>query len=570
MYETFPNETVNGVFVLLNFRNGIVVAEFPCTQTIPMAVLVDFKGKLKEEQEDRPFNSFTFGINIAFLGAGLNFIGKTIPHVLMPLLLLIFIQRKKVKLFLAIIIAGLISVSSSGQANKLNGAWLGSIKPDLRLVFHFANDSMGKLKATLDSPDQGATGIPCSSVFVNADSLRVEIDVAKAVYTGTIVNDTTINGMWGQGGGFAPLNMKKVNQVAALNRPQTPKPSFKYLTEDVEYDNPEKTVHLAGTFTWPKGGGKYPVALLITGSGQQDRDETIFGHKLFAVLADYLTRQGIAVLRVDDRGVGKSTGDLSTVTSADFAKDVQAGINYLKTRPEVDTKKIGLIGHSEGGIIAPMVAAANSDVAFIVMWAAPVIGGLEINTEQNGNALKKARFSGASIDAFKQLHRKELELFSTVTDTTSLHSQTLKIFDQWRRQQPDSILKSLYVNGTNVVGQDVYKMYSGLFNLPWMRYFIAHDFEAELAKVKCKVLAINGELDTQVEAATNLKAIDSILRKNNNRTYKVVSLKGLNHMFQTANTGDDSEYGKIEETIAPAALELMASWINENVNSKRK
>lgn len=474
------------------------------------------------------------------------------------------------KSFLSIIIACVFCLSSFGQANRLQGTWNGSITPAIRLVFHFTADNNGKLSATLDSPDQGAKGIQCSAVIVNGDSVRVEIDVAKAFYKGNLANDTTLNGTWSQGGGNAPLNFKKGEEPAARKRPQTPKPPFDYMTGEVEYDNADKTVHLGGTLTWPKGGGKYPVAILITGSGQQDRDETVFDHKPFAVIADYLTKKGIAVLRVDDRGVGKSTGELLTATSADFAKDVQAGIDYLKTRSEVDPKKIGLIGHSEGGVIAPLVAANNKDVAYIVLWGAPVIGGLEINTKQNAYVLKNAGLSSSSVDAFKQLHRKALSLFKTASDTAMLRTAINKVFTQWRSNQPDSILKSLYVNDNSIIGRNAFQMYYGLYKIPWMKYFIAHDFEADLAKVKCKVLAINGELDTQVDAATNLEAIDSILIKNNNRNYKIVSLKGLNHLLQTATTGDVKEYEATEETIAPQALDLIANWINENVNNKNK
>lgn len=470
------------------------------------------------------------------------------------------------KRLVGFIIAACITMSSSAQINRLTGTWTGSINPGLSLVFRISTDSTGNLTAKLDSPDQGAKGIPCSAVVNNGDSIRVEIAVAQASYLGKFINDSAIAGNWVQGGGALPLNIKK----GSTKRPQTPKPPFDYLAEDVEYDNQQKTVHFGGTLTRPKGNGKFPVVLLISGSGQQDRDETFASHKPFAVVADYLTKKGIAVLRVDDRGVGKSTGEVKTVTSEDFAKDVETSLAYLKTRPDININQIGLIGHSEGGIIAPMVAAQNKEVSFIILWGAPVIGGAEINTAQNGVVLQNDGFTHAYVSAFKQLNNAALAVLKKAADTATLHVGITKVFDEWRSQQPDSVLKRLYVNGYNIIGQNAFTMYDGLYTSPWLRFFITHDFAADLAKVKCPVLAINGTLDTQVEADTNLRMIDSVLSKNNHRNYKVVPLKGLNHLLQTATTGSLNEYATIEETIAPAALELMASWINDTLNSKRK
>ncbi len=473
----------------------------------------------------------------------------------------------KMKSSLLTLLFGVICMTAPAQNSRIIGTWLGTIQEGLRLVFHFTSAD-GQFSATLDSPDQGATGIKCSAVVLNGDSIRVEIDVAKAVYTGKFLNDTTINGIWKQGAGTATLNFKKTNQVLALNRPQTPRQPFSYKVEDVEFENADKTVRYGGTLTLPRGGGKYAAAILISGSGQQDRDETIFEHKPFAVLADYLSNKGIVVLRVDDRGVGKTNGDATKATSADFAKDVLACLTFLQSRAEVDTKKIGLIGHSEGGMIATMIAANNKDVSFIVLWGAPAVGGAEINTEQNAYALQNGGIPHAAVNAFKQLHRQVLSSFKTAVDTTALSVKVDSIYRKWLNNQPDSIKKNLFAGEASIVGQNIRSMYSSLYNMPWMRFFINYDFAADLAKVKCKVLAINGTLDTQVDATTNLRLINSVLKANNIVQYKTVHLQGLNHLLQTATTGDHKEYGKIEETIAPAALHLLATWINENVNRK--
>jgi fermentation-respiration switch protein FrsA (DUF1100 family) len=268
--------------------------------------------------------------------------------------------------------------------------------------------------------------------------------------------------------------------------------------------------------------------------------------------------------------MGKTTGTMVNATSADFAKDVEAGIAYVKTRKETDKTKIGLTGHSEGGVIAPMVAAANKDVDFIILWGAPMAGGLKINTEQNGLALLKAGISPEAVNAFKQLHTKELGLFAASADVTALNTQLKPVFDEWRNRQPANVLTSLLVTDSSIVGKNIYSIYDGLYNLPWMRFFIMHNFATDLAKVHCSVLAINGELDTQVDATTNLTAIDSVLKKNHNRSYTIVPLKGLNHLLQTAVSGDVSEYAKIEETIAPLALDTIGNWLDANVKASKK
>jgi pimeloyl-ACP methyl ester carboxylesterase len=356
---------------------------------------------------------------------------------------------------------------------------------------------------------------------------------------------------------------KKDTTVAP--KPQTPVPPFPYNSEDLEYDNAGQTVHFGATFTYPGTAGPFTTLLLITGSGIQDRDETVFGHKPFAVIADYLTKKGYAVLRVDDRGAGKTKGDLSNTTSADFAKDVEAGLDYLKTRPEVNRKKLGLLGHSEGGVIAPMVAAERKDVGFIILWGAPMVGGAITNTEQNKLALRKAGIGSGAIDAFVDLHTRELVSGAAFLDTTGISANILRIFGEWKKQQPDSILRQLGVSGNNLFGKSCPETYSILFGHPWMRYFLTHDFAADLSKVKCKILAINGEKDTQVEPGINLAKIRETLQKSGNRSFTIVELKGLNHLLQTAVTGDYTEYSKIPETVAPLALETIGDWMDKTV-----
>jgi uncharacterized protein len=282
---------------------------------------------------------------------------------------------------------GAPTAQSNVAPSDIDGAWMGTIEAGamkLRVVFHVTNTADG-LKATMDSLDQGAKGIPVTSVKRDGTSLKIEMKQIDGAYDGKISTDkATIEGTWTQRGASRPLVLTRVKDAAALEvqRPQNPVRPLPYREEEVSYENKAQGDTLAGTLTIPEGKGPFTAALLITGSGPQDRDESLLGHKPFLVLSDWLTRRGIEVLRVDDRGVGKSTGVFGTATTADFATDVEAGVAFLKTRPEVNAKKIGLIGHSEGGVIAPMVAARNADVGFIVMLAGSGVPGDQILVEQ--------------------------------------------------------------------------------------------------------------------------------------------------------------------------------------------
>jgi fermentation-respiration switch protein FrsA (DUF1100 family) len=310
----------------------------------------------------------------------------------------------------------------------------------------------------------------------------------------------------------------------------------------VVYQNKSAGVELAATLTIPQGKGPFPAVVLITGSGPQDRDEALFGHRPFLVLSDYLTRKGIAVLRADDRGVAKSTGNFALATTADFATDTEAGIAYLKTRPEIDVHKIGLIGHSEGGAIAPMVAARNRDVAFIVMMAGTGVPGDAVIAEQTKLRLEANGVSSA--EAEKQ-GATELEILTLVKQEKDPIAAEKKLHEKLSGQVTDAQL-----------GATIQTL-----NSPWMRYFISFDPATALAKVSCPVLALNGSKDVQVSPSQNLPAIRKALEAGGNKHFEIAELLGLNHLFQTTKTGSPNEYAQIEETIAPVALDKIASWI---------
>ena len=431
------------------------------------------------------------------------------------------------------------------KASDIDGAWLGTLEVGaikLRVIFHIVNTEDG-LVATLDSPDQNAMGLPTTKVTRDGASLKIEVKKIDGVYEGKISADlNTIDGTWTQGGGSNPLVLKRVKDQAELQprRPQNPTRPYPYHDEDVTYENKVQNVTLAATMTIPQGKGPFPAVVLITGSGPQDRDESLMGHKPFLVLSDYLTRHGIAVLRADDRGTAKSTGDFATATTADFATDTEAGIAYLKTRPEVDPHKIGLIGHSEGGVIAPMIAARNKDVAFIVMMAGPGVPGDQILIAQV-EAIDRA--SGRSAgDTAKDVARERevLTLLETEKDHDVLQKELKDKLDV-PEAQAGAAIKQL--------------------TSPWFRYFISYDPATALRKVTCPVLAIIGEKDTQVPAKLNLPAIRAALEQAGNQHFEADELPGLNHLFQTAATGAPTEYAQIEETMSPVALEKMAGWI---------
>jgi uncharacterized protein len=312
----------------------------------------------------------------------------------------------------------------------------------------------------------------------------------------------------------------------------------------------------------PRGKGPFPAALLITGSGPQDRDETILGHKPFLVLADYLTRRGIAVLRVDDRGVAKSTGVFASATSADFADDVEAGVEFLKHRADIDAKQIGLIGHSEGGVIAPMIAARSKDIAFIVMMAGTGLNGEEILYLQ-GQAILKAM--GAPAEALARQKAIQQAIFDGARQEKDNKEAEKKI-----HQTLDGIFAKL----SAAERQQIEKSKGGLdaqinrVLSPWFRFFLTYNPATALQKVQCPVLALNGEKDTQVTPKENMESIEKALQGGGNKDFTVTMLPSLNHLFQTCKTGAPAEYGKIEETLAPSALQLIGDWIVKRTNGK--
>lgn len=444
--------------------------------------------------------------------------------------------------------------TAQDTSNKLIGNWSGEIElPTMKLemIFKIFEDEKGVLFAKLDVPAQGAKDLPIEEIITTNDSLILKIPMIMGTYKGKITTSESIEGKWLQGGTSIALNLKKIDKIPELNRPQTPKEPFPYLSKEVEYLNKKSGLKLAGILTFPKESKNCPAVILISGSGAQDRDETIFEHKPFMVIADYLTKNGIAVLRVDDRGVGSSEGNIRAATSKDFAGDVLAGVNFLKSKAEIDHSKIGLIGHSEGGLIAPIVATSSNHIAFLIMLAGPGINGEQILYEQNDLSLKAAGMPESVINQNKQLQKALFNILKTETDSA-------KLMDRLQR----TLSGGMYPMLDDATKKQVDAKVDGI-NSPWFKYFLTYDPQPTLAKVKCPVLALNGSKDVQVPAMSNLEAIKKAITDGGNPNVKTIEFENLNHLFQNCETGSVAEYSQTEETIEPKVLEIIKDWIWE-------
>jgi pimeloyl-ACP methyl ester carboxylesterase len=439
----------------------------------------------------------------------------------------------------------LATVAGTAAAQDVAGDWQGTLKGrgvELRVVVHIARDATG-LTGALDSPDQGSKGIPLTAVALTGTTLTFSVPAVNGSYTGTLTPPGAINGSWSQGGQALPLMLTRVTNAAALEprRPQTPAPPYPYREEEVSYPS-APGVRLSATLTLPAGDGPFPAVVLITGSGPQDRDETLLGHKPFKVLADHLTRKGIAVLRADDRGTGTSTGTYATATSMDFAGDAEAGLTYLASRTDINRQKLGLVGHSEGGLVAPIVAARNARVAFIVMMAGSGVPGDEILVAQQALI---ATASGASAELVQRSTAAMRDVFAAI-----------------RTEKDDAALvATLRKRLVGIVPEPQIEAQARALTSPWYRYFLTYDPRPTLQSVRCPVLAINGEKDLQVSAKANLAGIRAALEAGGNTRSQVEELPGLNHLFQHATTGSPAEYARIEETMAPEVLEKVSGWI---------
>ena len=442
----------------------------------------------------------------------------------------------------------LLSINSL-QAQKITGDWYGSLNvqgTELPLVFHLQkNDS--SYSATMDSPTQGGYNIKVDQTQYDNSIVEMEIEAAMVKYKGNYDKKTQkINGTFTQRGMSFPLNLNREKKTTEVNRPQEPKKPFPYNSQDISFYNDVDKIKLAGTLTTPKNKKNFPTVILITGSGPQNRNEEAMNHKPFLVISDYLTRNGIAVLRYDDRGVGESEGDYSTANSKDLSRDTEAAIKFLKSRKEINKNKIGLIGHSEGGLIAPMIATNSEDVSFLVLLAGPGLKGEELLLLQKKLTEQKSGINELAVNKSQEIFKGAYDIISDFRgNDDELRNMLKKYFNQ---------------KFNNAIGKSQLNSLIQQMTSPWMKYFIKYDPSSVLEKIDVPVLALFGKNDLQVPAIENSKVFEEI----DNKNIQILLLDNLNHLFQESKTGLPNEYSHIEETISPKVLNIVSKWITEH------
>ncbi|NNF57486.1 MAG: alpha/beta hydrolase [Rhodothermaceae bacterium] len=463
------------------------------------------------------------------------------------------------RVFLFVLLAAVVVPAPQAQVD-LSGDWGGAISGVLPLVLHIEAADDG-FTASLDSPTQGAFGIPVGEVLLDGLAVTFTFPVLPATYSGQLdATLDTLTGVWNQGGVEQPLTFVRGAEATGPNRPQEPQPPFPYATEDVAFMSADGTV-LAGTLTIPAGNGPHRAVVLTSGSGPQNRDEELAGHKPFFVLADYLTRQGLLVLRYDDRGVGESSGSFETADLYDFTADATAAVEFLNAREEV--ADVGLLGHSEGGYVAPLVAKQTETLDFIVLLAGPSVRGAEVLEVQNELAYRLAGVSPETAEAYATALGRVLQRIIAVPLDQPLGDELLATArDSMRATITALPAADLALAGVREDNLD--QVLAGLADFlqaPWARAFLAYDPQPDLRALDVPTLALFGAKDFQVPPDQNEEPMRAALAASNSPLWDVETFEGLNHLFQTAPTGSMGEYGTIEETMNPAVLARIADWI---------
>lgn len=465
-------------------------------------------------------------------------------------------MKQSVSRFNLTMIVGILlgcSLPNLLSAQNIAGTWQGKLvlpAGSLTLIFHIAHTAEGAYVTSCDSPDQGVKGIPTASTTFQDSLITIQIPTIRASYKGKLNANQTIRGTFTQGI-VLPLNLEK-GEPPIKKRPQEPQPPFPYRSEEVSVKNSIDGINLAGTLTLPQTGDQFPAVVLVTGSGAQNRDEEIMEHKPFLVIADYLTRNGVAVLRCDDRGTASSQGNHASATNEDFANDAEAALNYLRGRKEIDAKRIGIVGHSCGGTIAFMVGARDEELAFIISLAGAAVKGDSLMLRQVELIFKSVGKTDADWQIMKPSIRQRYALLQ----------QTDKTPDEIRKDVYIDVIKTMSAEAlkdpqaTQQINEQINSMVS-----PWYLHFMRYDPTKDLRKIKCPVLALNGEKDIQVDATMNLTAIKERITENGNKRVTTKAYPTLNHLFQSCREGTLAEYGQLEETISPAVLRDMTEWI---------
>ena len=446
-------------------------------------------------------------------------------------------------------------------SERFVGTWKGVLETK-RVLFRLALDvsrSGDVVGGSLTSLDQDNARIPVALIVRN-DSLVADMPSIVASFAVGLDGDT-LRGVFTQNGTTGRITLGHVSSrivAVVARRPQEPAGPFPYNAVNVAFPSVNGVV-LNGTLTTPQGAGPWPAVVLVSGSGPHNRDERMVGHRPFLVLSDYLTRRGIAVLRYDDRGTARSGGSYSGSTTADFSDDAEAAIRLLSGWPEVDRSRIGIVGHSEGGAIAAVVASRSKDVAFIVLMAGPGVPGDSLLILQNRERLRLAGATAAETEPLSRLISRLLHAVSSAKDSAEAHARVLEIEQSYVAEQVPERRETLRANLSGRNGQLL---------TPWMRYFLKFDPRTSLAAVHVPVLAVNGTLDGQVLYRENLDAIAAALTAGGNADFEIAELSGLNHLFQTAETGAIAEYSVIEETLSPTALQRVGDWIRRHTQKR--
>jgi pimeloyl-ACP methyl ester carboxylesterase len=455
-------------------------------------------------------------------------------------------------LTLALGVLSILRLEAQGQgAVQVGGPWEGAIQvgaSSLRMLVVFT-ETPAELRAVIDIPQQGASGMPLAAVARTDSNIHFELPTpaARAVFDGRIAGNT-ISGTFAQGQVSGTFELTRIAPVD--NAPRPP-----YVEHDIAVTN--GPVRLAGTLTVPRGAGPFPLVVMITGSGPQNRDEDILGFKIFQVIADRLARQEIAVYRYDDRGVGGSTGNLASVTTPDFAGDALAALAALKSRTEIDAKRIGMLGHSEGATVAAIAASRSADVSFVVLLAPPGARGEDMLRQQ---ALDGARGLGADDAAVARVEAAHRNATSLVVKEASAEEISTAVKDLVRAQYDTLPAAQRQALGDReAFVERTYAQGVAQLQSPWMRFMIDFDHAAPLREVTCPVLALFGRLDLQVPPGLNEPPVRKALAGNRSATIAV--LNSANHLFQAAKTGQVSEYATLDKAFVPGFLDQIAAWI---------
>jgi pimeloyl-ACP methyl ester carboxylesterase len=447
--------------------------------------------------------------------------------------------------------AGASRSAAANAVSKAEGTWQGAIEVTnmrMRLQMHVSHDDQGKLLASLDSLDQGIQGIPASRVAEKNGELTFAIPAFQAEYRGTLsVSNNELSGDWAQNDTIEKLDFRRSDQPLELRRPQNPAKPYPYNVEEVSFPAGGGKITLAGTLTIPQGAGPFAAAVLVGGSGPSDRDETTAGHKPFLVLADQLTRKGIVVLRYDKRGIAQSTGNYDQATMEDFAGDARAALNYLKARKDVDPKRVGIIGHSEGGILAAQIAAKADDLDWLVLLATPATNGERTLLRQSELVARTGGLPEQQIARSQQFDRQAYAAVRQEKTQAALEARLNDLIEKsgLNASMPPAALQAQI----------------RLMTTPWFREYLDFNPAPLIEKIKCPVLTLNGDRDLQVDADETVPLLRQAYEKSGNKDFTVLQIQGVNHLFQKAQSGSPALYGAIEETMAPEVQNAISGWV---------